>query len=110
MCLFKEGDVLDGCEIDRCALDGIGSDTQPRTEYGCMSGSVVMGMLGSMGGQLRIDNPAEHHKPEGEPSECHSSNRSVHKPYSKSCALFQLLFLNSRNGTIDLLFQSTARL
>jgi hypothetical protein len=28
-CLFKDGDVLDECEIDSCALDGIGSDTEP---------------------------------------------------------------------------------
>ena len=28
-CLLKDGDVLDGREIDSCALDGIGSDTEP---------------------------------------------------------------------------------
>ena len=27
--LLSEADVLDGCEIDRCALDGIGSDAEP---------------------------------------------------------------------------------
>ena len=28
-CLFKDGNVLDGCEVDSCALDGIGSDAEP---------------------------------------------------------------------------------
>ena len=27
--LFKDGNVLDGCEVDSCALDGIGSDAEP---------------------------------------------------------------------------------
>jgi hypothetical protein len=50
-----------------------------------MSGSIVMGMLGSMGRQLRIDNPAEHHKPEREPSECTLSNCTAHRCVPKSC-------------------------
>ena len=28
-CVFKDVDVLDGCEIDPCALDGIGCDAEP---------------------------------------------------------------------------------
>ena len=28
-CLFKDVDILDGCEIDSCALDGIGCDAEP---------------------------------------------------------------------------------
>ena len=28
-CLFKDGNALDGCEVDSCALDGIGGDAEP---------------------------------------------------------------------------------
>jgi hypothetical protein len=28
-CVFKDGDVLDGYEIDSCSLDGIGGDAEP---------------------------------------------------------------------------------
>jgi hypothetical protein len=28
-CLFKDSDVLDGCEVDSCGLDGIGGDAEP---------------------------------------------------------------------------------
>ena len=69
-----------------------------------MSRSVVMLMLPHVGGELRVHNPAERHKPECEPSDYTLSNHTVHRTLSKSRCLYRLLFLNPRDGFIDLLF------
>ena len=46
--------VSNKSEVDRGAFDRIGSDTQPRTECGCMGGGLMMRMLGRMSRQLRV--------------------------------------------------------
>ena len=103
-CLYKESRVSDGCDIDRCAFDGIGRDAEPGTQYGGVSRRIVMLMLPHVGGELRVHNPAERHEPERKPSDCALLNLTVHKPLSKSRCLYRLLFLNPRDGVIDFLF------
>jgi hypothetical protein len=107
--LFNEVDVLDGCEIDRCAFDRIGCDAEPRTECGGVSRRVVVLVLPHVGGELRVDNPAERHKPEREPSDHDVSNATFHKSLSKSRCFYRFRFLNPRDDFIDFLFgeQST---
>lgn len=46
----------------------------------------VMLMLPDMCRQLRVDNPAERHKPEREPSDDNVSNATFHKSYRKAAA------------------------
>ena len=87
--MFNEGDVLDGCEIDRCAFDGVGRDAEPGTERGGVSRRVVMFVLPHVGGELRVDNPAERHKPERKPRDCTLPNSRAHRPLSKSYCLFR---------------------
>jgi hypothetical protein len=62
--LFEESDISDRCDIDRCAFDGIGRDAEPGTQCCGVSRRLVMGMLRHVGGELRVHNPAERHKPE----------------------------------------------
>ena len=64
----------------------------------------VMLVLPHMGGELRVDNPAEHHKPEREPYDDDVSNATFHKSLSKGRCLDRLVFLNPCNDFIDLLF------
>ncbi len=69
-----------------------------------MSRRAVMLMLHHVGGELRIDNPAERHKPERQPSDDTLLNSTVHRPLSKSRCLYRFFFLNSCDGFIDPLF------
>lgn len=69
-----------------------------------MSRCVVMLMLPHVGGELRVHNSAERHKPEREPSDYKLSSPRVHKSLSKSRCLYRLLFLNPCDGFLDLLF------
>ena len=64
----------------------------------------VMIVLPHVGGELRIDNPAERHKPKRETSNNTLSNLMSHRLLSKSRCLYRLLFLNPRDGVIDFLF------
>ena len=65
--LFKGRRILDWCDVDSCAFDGVGCDAEPRTQCGGVSRRVVMVMLSHVGSELRVDNPAERHKPERKP-------------------------------------------
>ena len=65
--LFEEHRVSDGRDIVRCAFDSVGCDAEPRTQCGGVSRRIVMLMLSYVGGELRVDKPAERHKPECEP-------------------------------------------
>jgi hypothetical protein len=65
---------------------------------------VVMFVLREVGRQLGVYNAAERHKPECEAHHCKLSNTSVHRPLSKSRCHSRPLFLNPRDGVIDLLF------
>ena len=75
-----------------------------------MSRRVVMLMLRDVGGQLRVDNPAERHNPEREPSDCKLSNSTTHRPLSKSRCLCRFIFLNPHDSFINLLFGQQAAL
>ena len=68
----------------------------------------VMLVLPHVGGELRIDNPAERHKPERETSNNTLSNLMSHRLLSKSRCLDRRLFLNPRDSVIDLLFGEQA--
>jgi len=68
-----------------------------------MSCGLVVCMLPHVGGELRIDNPAERHKPERETSNNTLSNLMSHRLLSKSRCLDRRLFLNPRDSVIDLL-------
>ena len=57
-----------------------------------MSRRVVMLMVRHVGGQLRVHNPAERHKPEREPSDHTLLNPTVHRPVSKNFCLYRLCF------------------
>jgi hypothetical protein len=103
MGLFNEVDVLDGCEIDRCAFDRISCDAEPGTECGGVSRRVVVLVLSHMGGELGIDNPAERHKPERKSPDYTLLNLRDHRLLSKSRCFDRLLFLNPRNCFIDFL-------
>ena len=70
----------------------------------------VMLVLPHVGGELRIDNSAERHKPERESSNNTLSNLMSHRLLSQSCCFHRLLFLNPRNDFIDLLFGEQATL
>ena len=70
----------------------------------------VMLVLPHVGGELRIDNPAERHKPERESSNNTLSNLMSHRLLSRSCCFHRLLFLNPRNDFIDLLLGEQATL
>lgn len=61
---FKESRGLGGGKIDYRAFDSVCRCTEPRTECGGVSRRVVMLMLRHVGGELRVHNPAESHKPE----------------------------------------------
>ena len=63
----------------------------------------VMIVLPHVGGELRIDNPAERHKPKRETSNNTLSNLMSHRLLSKSRCLDRRLFLNPRDSVIDLL-------
>ena len=69
-----------------------------------MSRCVVMLMLSNVGCELRVDRPAEHHKPEHEPYDGTLSNTIVHKSLPKSRCLYRFLFLNPRDRVFDFLF------
>lgn len=69
-----------------------------------MSRRLVVLMLPDVGGELRVHNPAERHKPEREPYDGTLSNPTVHRPLSKSRCLHRLIFLNPHNGFFDLQF------
>lgn len=84
--VLKEGDVLDGCEIDSCAFDRIGCDAKPRTECGRVSRRIVVFMLSHVGRQLRVDNPTERHKPECEHADYDLSNATCHHLYRGAAA------------------------
>ena len=68
----------------------------------------VMLVLPHVGGDLRIDNPAERHKPERESSHDDLSNVTFHKSLSKGRCLYRLVFLNPCHDFIDLLFGEQA--
>ncbi len=68
----------------------------------------VMLMLPDVGRELRVDNPAERHKPERESSDDTLSNLMSHRLLSKSRCLDRLVFLNPCNDFIDLLFGEQA--
>ena len=68
----------------------------------------VMLVLPHMGGELRIDNPAERHKPERESSDGTLSNLMSHRLLSQSCCFHRLLFLKPSDNFIDLLFGQQA--
>ena len=70
----------------------------------------VMLMLPHVGGELRVDNSAERHKPEREASEGTLPNSRAHKLLSKSYCLFRFLFLNPRDSVVDLLFSQQSAL
>ena len=90
--LLKEIRRLDGCEINYCAFYGVCRDAEPRTECCRMSFGFVMRMLRHVGGELRVHNPAERHKPEREPSDCKLLNPTVHRHLSRSCCLYRPCF------------------
>ena len=73
-----------------------------------MSRGLVMLMLPHVGGELRVDDPAERHKPEREPSHDDLSNVTFHKSLSKGRCLYRLVFLNPCHDFIDLLFGEQA--
>lgn len=75
-----------------------------------MGRCVVMFMLPTMGGELRVHNPTERHEPEGEPYDYKLSNSLVHRALSKSRCLHRLIFLNPGNSFFDLLFGKKATL
>lgn len=68
----------------------------------------VMLVLPHMGGELRVYDPAERHKPEREASDDDLSNATCHKSLSKGRCLYRLVFLNPCNDFIDLLFGEQA--
>ena len=65
--LFKGRRKLDGRDIVHRAFDSIGCDAEPRTQCGGVSRCIVVVMLSQVGSELRVDNPAERHKPERKP-------------------------------------------
>jgi hypothetical protein len=69
-----------------------------------MSRCAVMLMLRDVRSELRVDSPAEHHKPEYEPSDGTLSNAIGHSALSKGCCFYRFLFLNPRHRFFDLLF------
>ena len=75
-----------------------------------MSRLIVMLMLPHVGGELRVHNSTERHKPEREAANCKLSNSTVHRPLSKSRCLYRIIFLNPCNDFIDLLFGQQATL
>ena len=90
-------------EVGRGSLARIGSHTEPRTEYGCMGGGVMMRMLGRMGCQLRVRDSAQQDEPCCQYPNGESLYHSLHRSLSKRRCLYRLLFLNPRDGVIDLL-------
>jgi len=68
----------------------------------------VMLMLGYVGRQLWVDNPAERHKPECDPYDDNVSNATRHRSLPQSRCFHRLLFLNPRDDFIDLLFGEQA--
>ena len=75
-----------------------------------MSRRIVVLVLPHVGGELRIDNPAERHKPERESSNDTLSNFMSHRMLSKSRCLDRRLFLNPRDNVIDLLLSQQSAL
>ena len=73
-----------------------------------MSRRIVMLMLSHVCRQLWVDNPAERHKPEREPSHDDVSNATFHKSLSKGRCLDRFVFLNPCHDFIDLLFGEQA--
>ena len=64
----------------------------------------VMLVLPHMGSELRVDDPAEHHKPERDPPDRKLLNLMGHRSLSKSRCFYRLLFLKPSDNFIDLLF------
>ena len=73
-----------------------------------MSRGLVMLMLPDVGRQLRVDNPAERHKPEREAPDRKLLNLMGHRSLSKSRCFYRLLFLKPSDNFIDLLFGQQA--
>jgi hypothetical protein len=69
---------------------------------------VVMLMLPYVGGELRVDNPAERHEPEREPYDDDVPNATSHTSLPLSRCFHRLLFLNPCDDFIDLLFGEQA--
>ena len=97
-------------EMDWDSLARIGSHTEPRTEYGCMGGGVMMRMLGSMGCQLRVRDSAQQDEPCCQYPNGESLHHTLHRLLSKSRCLYRLLFLNPRDGFLDFLLGEKATL
>ena len=97
-------------EVDRGSLARVGSHTEPRTKHGGVGGGVMMRMLGSMGCQLRVRDSAQQDEPCCQYSNCESLDHTLHRSLSELRCLYRLLFLNLRDGFIDLLFGQQAPL
>ena len=81
---FKSRRVSDWCDIDHRASNGVGCDAEPGAQHGGVSCRVVMLMLPHVGGELRVHNPTERHKPERQPYDSTLSNPMGHRPYRRA--------------------------
>lgn len=78
--MLKESRVSDWCDIDHDTFDCVGCDAEPGTQCSGVSRRIVVLMLSQVGSDLRVDDPAERHQPEREPSDYKLPNSTGHNP------------------------------